>query len=69
MTELREYMLFCISRDIQASDSCRAEELGGGDAEFNNEVACDNPTSGGDSPVTPAKQKGMDDLLARLKAI
>ena len=26
-------------------------------------------TSGGDSPVTPAKQKSMDDLLIRLKAI
>ena len=43
--------------------------MGGGDTEFNNEVAYDNEASGGDSPVTPAKQKGMDDLLNRLKAI
>lgn len=28
MTELREYMLFCISRDIQASEKDRLEEQG-----------------------------------------
>ena len=74
MTELREYMLFCISRDLQASSKCRQE-----DASEWNDTSPDHvgdprspvhacaATNDGDEPDSPSGGKSLDDLIQRLK--
>ena len=62
VTELREYMLYCISKDIEASAKCRLEDQD--DLSKADEEPL--PDDGDESPTT-AKKLSLDEKIMRLK--